>query len=64
MRESGVRELVTGLCEGGCLKQRLWSPAEETIEVDEQAIPLLCPEACNYLVGKAREKLKGPELDE
>ena len=26
-------------------------------------IPLLCPEACNYFVSKAREKLKGPEVE-
>ena len=59
--ESGLRELVGQVCDRGCLKKKIWfSPADE-IEDDPSTIPLLCPEACNYLVGKAREKLKGPE---
>lgn len=60
--EYAVPELVAEVCERGCLKQRLWSPASEVGEITAQAIPLLCPEACNYFVGKAREKLKGPEV--
>jgi sirohydrochlorin cobaltochelatase len=59
--EEGVQELITSVCVHGCLKQRLWSPEARTLEDAPGTIPLLCPEACNYFVGKAREKLKGPE---
>jgi sirohydrochlorin cobaltochelatase len=52
-------ELVSRHCQAGCLKQRLWPPSLESIRTDANEIPLLCPEACNFLVGKAREKLKG-----
>jgi sirohydrochlorin cobaltochelatase len=64
MGEDGVRELVATICERQCLKQRLWSPAAENVTEEPGAIPLLCPEACNFLVGKAREKLKGPETED
>ena len=57
---SALAELVAENCERGCLKTRLWSPAEQPSKVHPGEIPLLCPEACNFLVGKAREKLKGP----
>jgi sirohydrochlorin cobaltochelatase len=62
--DAGVRELVAQVCECGCLKRRLWAPAAQEIVGAPNAIPLLCPEACNYFVGKAREKLKGPEPTE
>jgi sirohydrochlorin cobaltochelatase len=62
--EPGVAEMVATICERQCLKQRLWSPADELVTDESDAIPLLCPEACNYFVGKAREKLKGPETEE
>jgi sirohydrochlorin cobaltochelatase len=58
--EAALRELVTDICEQGCLKCRLWPPAEMPMESAHDEIPLFCPEACNYFVGKAREKLKGP----
>jgi sirohydrochlorin cobaltochelatase len=61
--DAAVRELVENVCSKGCLKRRLWAPAAQLIEPAESKIPLLCPEACNYFVGKAREKLKGPETD-
>jgi sirohydrochlorin cobaltochelatase len=62
--DPGVGELVAAHCKRGCLKQRLWSPAEQTVRTHPGEIPLLCPEACNFLVGKAREKVKGPGEDE
>ncbi len=62
--EPGLRDLVATICERQCRKLRLWSPAEESAVDEAGAIPLLCPEACNYFVGKAREKLKGPDLEE
>ncbi len=62
--DAGLGEMVATICERQCLKQRLWSPAAEPIADAAGDIPLLCPEACNYLVGKAREKLKGPETEE
>ncbi len=58
--EEGVRELVATHCQPGCLKNRLWTPDALPPATRSGEIPLLCPEACNYLVGKAREKLKGP----
>jgi len=53
---------VRGTCDGGCLRRRLWGPdsvAREEIaaETAPDAIPLLCPEACNYLVAKVREEI-------
>jgi sirohydrochlorin cobaltochelatase len=63
MAEDAVQDLVKSHCQAGCLKQRLWSPAAQTITEKENEIPLLCPEACNFLVGKAREKLKGTSED-
>jgi sirohydrochlorin cobaltochelatase len=59
-----LRELVLDICRRGCLKRRLWAPAGQEVTPEPNEIPLLCPEACNYLVGKAREKLKGPETEE
>jgi len=58
--EAGIAELVATHCEAGCMKRRLWIPAAQPVEMEPNEIPLLCPEACNFLVGKAREKLKGP----
>ena len=58
--EATLQKLVEHHCQPGCLKQRLWSPASKIIRTGASEIPLLCPEACNFLVGKAREKLKGP----
>jgi sirohydrochlorin cobaltochelatase len=56
-----VLDLVGHYCERGCLKTRLWAPAAESVNVQPGQLPLLCPEACNFLVAKAREKLKGEE---
>jgi len=60
---ASIKELVAAHCQPGCLKRRLWSPAAQPVETGPHEIPLLCPEACNFLVGKAREKLKGPDED-
>lgn len=59
--DTAVQELVESVCQSGCLKWRLWSPAEQNIEPRAHEIPLLCPEACNFLVEKARVKLKCPD---
>jgi len=61
--DAGIQELVAQVCQPGCLKQRLWSPAVQPVDAPLNQVPLFCPEACNYLVGKAREKLKGPGED-
>ena len=58
---AGIQELVAQVCQPGCLKQRLWSPTSQSVEAAPHEIPLICPEACNFLVGRAREKLKGPD---
>jgi sirohydrochlorin cobaltochelatase len=51
--------LVEEKCARGCLKKRLWPPAAQTTDPGASELPLLCPEACNFLVGQARVKLKG-----
>ena len=61
--EAAVKELVAEVCEKGCLKKRLWEPVAQDVSASTNEMPLLCPEACNYLVGQAREKLKGPESE-
>ncbi len=58
--DADIRELTARYCQEGCLKYKLWSPVAEAVELGPGEIPLLCPEACNFLVGKAREKLKRP----
>jgi sirohydrochlorin cobaltochelatase len=58
--DASVAGLVEDHCARGCLKRRLWAPAQETAPEISDTIGLLCPEACNFLVGKAREKIKGP----
>jgi sirohydrochlorin cobaltochelatase len=59
--DTGIQELVAHACQPGCLKKRLWPPATQSVEALPREIPLICPEACNFLVGKARERLKGPD---
>jgi sirohydrochlorin cobaltochelatase len=58
--DPGINELVAAHCRPGCLKQRLWPPAGQPPRIQPGEIPLLCPEACNFLIGHAREKLKPP----
>jgi len=57
-------QLVRENCAAACAKHRLWAPgcgiANPPRPAAPATLPLLCPEACNYLVGKAREILKGP----
>jgi len=60
---TALGDLVTDVCQAGCLKKRLWPPAAQPVDVPSNEIPLVCPEACNYFVDKAREKLKGPAVD-
>ena len=61
--DEAICDLVKNNCEVNCRKQRLWSPISQTISSQISEIPLLCPEACNLLVGKAREKIKGTAED-
>jgi sirohydrochlorin cobaltochelatase len=61
--DASILDLTAQVCDSGCLKRRLWSPAAQDVAPASSEIPLLCPEACNCLVGKAREKLKGPEAE-
>ncbi len=58
--DAAIKALVAENCQHGCLKKRLWSPVGQPVTAGPHELPLLCPEACNFLVGKAREKLKGP----
>jgi sirohydrochlorin cobaltochelatase len=57
--DAAIQELAAQVCQPGCLKRRLWSPASQPVEATPHEIPLLCPEACNFLVGQARATLKG-----
>jgi sirohydrochlorin cobaltochelatase len=59
--DAEVVELIAQVCEHGCLKRRVWSPAAQTVAPAADDVPLLCPEACNYFVGRVREKLKGAD---
>ena len=52
-----ARALVDSFCTG-CLKCRLWDGQTPHPAPDE--MPLLCQEACNLLVAKAREVVKSP----
>jgi sirohydrochlorin cobaltochelatase len=61
INDAGVQELAAEVCDRGCLKRRLWSPCAQTVEPKPNEIPLLCPEACNYFVSKARAKMKGTD---
>lgn len=58
--DTQAEALVAGFC-AGCLKQRLWTlngRQETAIPDTPESFPLLCHEACNLLVGKAREVVK------
>jgi sirohydrochlorin cobaltochelatase len=61
--DQGIQELTMQECQPGCMKQKLWPPVNGRLDAWLDEIPLICPEACNYLVGQAREKLKGPVDD-
>jgi len=63
LEDAGLREVIGEVCDRGCLKRRLWAPHVQSVEEQSCTVPLLCPEACNYFVSKAREKLKGPESE-
>ena len=55
-----ARTLIGSIC-AGCLKHRLWeiaAPNPERPAFARNALPLLCHEACNLLVAKAREVVK------
>ena len=62
-----ARTMIDGLLRGGCLKRRLWAiapapirtpPAENLLAGAPPSLPLLCHEACNLLVAKARKVVK------
>jgi len=59
--EAGVQELVAQHCQPGCLKQRLWPAESPPLRAPLDEIPLICPEACNFLVAQARKKLRAAE---
>lgn len=53
--------LVQEFCHVGCLRRILWriSPGDSKPSAPGQNPPLLCAEACNLFVAKAREVIKG-----
>jgi hypothetical protein len=54
--DAQARALIDAFC-AGCLKRRLWDGEPPRAGSGEMA--LLCHEACNLLVAKAREVVKG-----
>lgn len=69
-----AQTMIAGFCrtDGGCLKRILWPIAPEVPitslpaekfqpEAPANTLPLLCHEACNLLVAKAREVVKKSE---
>jgi hypothetical protein len=70
-----AQTMIAGFCrtDGGCLKRILWKIAPEVSitslpaekfqpDAPANTLPLLCHEACNLLVGKAREVVKKSEV--
>jgi sirohydrochlorin cobaltochelatase len=62
--DEALASLIADNCASHCLKRRLWSAGKPAEPATLDDLPLLCPEACNFLVGKAREKLKGVSGEE
>ncbi|MEI9894479.1 MAG: hypothetical protein WDN28_11490 [Chthoniobacter sp.] len=73
--DAQAQTLIGGFCrsDGGCLKRILWPiapgipitslPAEKfQPSAPRPELPLLCHEACNLLVAKAREVVKKGEV--
>jgi sirohydrochlorin cobaltochelatase len=58
--DAQARAMIDSFC-AGCLKQRLWEIASANPHAPAfpaNALPLLCHEACNLLIAKAREVVK------
>ena len=63
LTDGDARALIDSFC-AGCLKQRLWeiaAPNPARPLFPKNSLPLLCHEACNLLVAKARESMKRAE---
>ena len=66
LTDGQARALIDGFC-AGCLKQRLWeiaAPNPERPALAKDTLPLLCHEACNLLVAKAREVVKRADVSQ
>ena len=64
LTDGQARALIDGFC-ASCLKHRLWeiaAPNPECAAFAKDTFPLLCHEACNLLVAKAREVVKKAEV--
>jgi len=59
--DAALQKVIATVCQPGCLKQRLWPAGSPPLNAPLDEIPLICPEACNFLVSQAREKMKGPD---
>jgi len=60
LTDADARQLIDGFC-AGCLKHRLWEIATHNPQPPafaQDTLPLLCHEACNLLIAKAREVAK------
>ena len=63
LTDAEARALIGSFC-SGCLKHRLWeisAPNDQPPAFTNNRLPLLCHEACNLLVAKAREIVKQAE---
>jgi hypothetical protein len=63
LQPTQLNELTRDACDALCLRRRLWKPAHPGLR-QENEWPVLCPEACNFFVGKAREKIKSKPAPE
>ena len=64
LTDAEARALIDGFC-AGCLKHRLWEIAARNPEppsFPKGSLPMLCHEACNLLVAKAREVVKKADI--
>jgi hypothetical protein len=60
LSDEAVNEVIEEVCVKHCLKRRLWGKPAEWKE-EASVFPILCPEACNYFISKAREQIKGED---
>lgn len=57
MTAGQLERTIREVCAQGCLRRRLWKPLSPAADIPAGTLPLLCPEACNYFVAQARERI-------
>lgn len=64
LEAEALEELTRTVCAEGCLKCRLWGANPDRPKSASSELPILCPEACNFFIERAREKIKGDSTGE